>query len=78
MSCCGGQRSGTTRPATRDGISGHAAVTVAFVYTGQSSLTVIGGASGRAYRFSHPGCRLELDARDAPTAATVPALSRAP
>ena len=77
MSCCGGQRIGTTQPTMRDNVNGRATPTIAFVYTGRSSLTIVGGASGRAYRFAHPGCRLELDARDAPGAASVPALHRA-
>jgi len=76
MSCCGGQRSGTTHPAKRDSLNGRARSTIAFIYTGRSSLTVVGGASGRAYRFAYPGCQLELDARDAPGAAGVPKLRR--
>jgi hypothetical protein len=78
MSCCGGQRIGTTQPARRDSLNGRARPTVAFVYSGRSSLTVVGGATGRAYRFAHPGCGLELDARDAPGAASIPTLRRVP
>lgn len=78
MSCCGGQRIGTTQPARRDSSNGRARPRVAFQYTGRTSLTVVGGATGQAYRFAHPGCRLELDARDAPGAASIPALRRIP
>jgi len=77
MSCCGGQRLGTMRPVAHDSLKGRAASTIAFVYTGSSSLTVIGGATGRAYRFEHPGCSLALDARDAPGVAGIAVLRRA-
>jgi hypothetical protein len=40
-------------------------------------LTVVGGATGRAYRFAHTGCRLDVDARDAPGAAGIAVLERA-
>jgi len=76
MSCCGGQRLGTIRPATHDSLKGRPAPTIAFVYTGSSSLTMIGGATGRAYRFEHPGCSLALDARDAPSATGITVLRR--
>ena len=66
MSCCGGQRLGTAHPVTHESSRGRPAPTIPFVYTGSSSLTLVGGASGRAYRFAHPGCTLEVDTRDAP------------
>ena len=77
MSCCGGQRLGVSHPAPHESLKGRPVPTIGFVYTGSSSLTLVGGASGRAYRFSHPGCRLEVDARDAPGAAGIAVLRRA-
>jgi hypothetical protein len=53
------------------------APTIAFVYTGGSALTVVGGATGRAYGFAHNGCRLDVDARDAPGIAGIAVLRRA-
>lgn len=35
-----------------------------FVYDGDSTLTVRGAVSGTAYRFMHPGVRLEVAADD--------------
>ena len=35
-----------------------------FVYNGDSTLTVRGAVSGTAYRFMHPGVRLEVAADD--------------
>ena len=77
MSCCGGQRLGTSHPVPHKGLNGRGAPTIVFVYTGGSTLTVVGGATGRAYRFAHTGCRLDVDARDAPGAAGIAVLQRA-
>ena len=76
MSCCGGQRLGIAHPVAHESWKGRPVATIVFVYTGSSSLTLIGGASGRAYRFSHPGCALEVDARDAPGVAGIAVLQR--
>ena len=43
-------------------------------YEGRTGMTVIGPVSGRVYRFSSPGSRVELDARDASTVAAIPKL----
>ncbi len=77
MSCCGGQRLGIAHPVAHESLKGRPAATIVFVYTGSSSLTLIGGASGRAYRFAHPGCALDVDARDAPGVAGIAVLQRA-
>jgi hypothetical protein len=37
---------------------------VSFVYLGNTAMTVTGPVSGLEYRFSQPGSRLEVDARD--------------
>jgi hypothetical protein len=47
-----------------------------FVYIGRASLTVIGSATGRQYRFDGPGRRLKIDLRDAPGILTIRVLRR--
>ncbi|GGF23681.1 hypothetical protein GCM10011611_32220 [Aliidongia dinghuensis] len=37
---------------------------MAFVYIGNTALSVQGPVSGKAYRFDRPGARLEVDPRD--------------
>ena len=76
MSCCGGQRLGIAHPVAHESSRGRRVATIVFVYTGSSSLTLVGGASGRAYRFAYPGCALEVDARDAPGVACIAVLQR--
>jgi len=50
---------------------------VSFEYTGQTSLAVIGPITRAMYRFSAPGSRIPVDARDAPAVAAVPNVRRA-
>jgi len=47
---------------------------VCFEYGGRTSLTAIGGVTGRHYRFSQPGARVIVDPRDRPSLASVPNL----
>jgi len=47
---------------------------VRFSYIGRTGLTVIGGATGRRYRFARPGAALRVDPRDAPSLRHVPVL----
>ena len=86
MSCCGNQRSqvGETN-ATRmrvdpNGRNVHAPpppqVAVWFEYVGQTGMTVIGGVTGKAYRFDRPGSRVRVDLRDEPSLFAVPNLRR--
>ena len=75
MSCCGGQYRGTTRPVAHDR-SKERGATIAFVYVGRSSLSAIGGATGRCYRFGYPGCCLEVDVRDGPSLMAIDVLRR--
>ena len=77
MSCCGGQRLGIAHPVAHECLKGRPTATIVLVYAGSSSLTLVGGASGRAYRFAHPGCALEVDARDAPGVSGIAMLRRA-
>jgi hypothetical protein len=76
MPCCGGQRQGTIRPATDGSRRGRTPAPIGFVYIGDATLRVIGGATGRSYHFAYPGCRLEVHARDAPGLVSIPMLQR--
>jgi hypothetical protein len=78
MPCCGSNRTGQGHSASLDeevGISS-SSPSVMFVYVGRSTLNVIGGATGRQYRFDGPGSRLAVDRRDAPGLSAVPKLRR--
>jgi hypothetical protein len=75
MPCCGGQRQGMIRPVPIDSLR-RTPPPISFVYSGGSTLTVIGGATGRSYHFDYPGCRLEVHARDAPGLVSIPTLRR--
>jgi hypothetical protein len=83
MSCCGrrvtpagghgpGRAVGAvvpaaTRPAGRQSY-------VLFEYVGRTGMTVIGGVSGRRYRFDGPGARVAVDPVDRASLAAVPHL----
>ncbi len=80
MSCCGQRR---TQLSSNGKLASGANKVVAaptpvllFEYTGQTGMTVVGLATGRTYRFSKPGARGQIDARDARSIASVPNLSR--
>jgi hypothetical protein len=77
MPCCGGQRQGTIRPVAVDSLR-RTSAPITFVYMGDSTLKVIGGATGRSYHFDYPGCRLEVHARDAPGLVSIQMLRRVP
>jgi hypothetical protein len=62
-------RAAISRPLAGDQIA-------AFEYIGKTALTAIGPASGRHYRFSHPGAIVAVDARDSASLETVPNLRR--
>ena len=49
---------------------------IVFQYTGNTGMTVVGSATGQTYRFSAPGLRVQIDARDVPSLAGVPNLIR--
>lgn len=55
---------------------GVSATSTIFEYVGTSSLTVVGPASGRCYRFDGPGARLVVDPRDRDTLAHIRSLRR--
>ena len=79
MACCGQQRSALST-------SGHLAQPprgpsltspiVIYQYVGTTGLTVVGGATGRTYRFDGPGARAQVDTLDVRSLAGVPHLVR--
>lgn len=86
MSCCGSKRqsffSTSSSPAARSSFEAPAEriaapAAVFFINVGQTSLTAIGRATGRRYRFDAPGSRMGVDPRDAESLASVPGLKRA-
>lgn len=76
MTCCGqhpgstrGRRETTpTRPARMDWGEPR------FRYVGRTALTVVGGATGRRYRFPRPGFTARVDLRDRASLRRVPVL----
>ncbi len=67
MSCCGKNRtlSGMSGGSPSDRSTANRPRYEVFVeYTGRTALVVIGPVSGRYYRFTYPGARLPVDARD--------------
>lgn len=75
--CCGGARKGLGQVPTRGDVRGASvAASERFTYVGQTSVTVIGSATGRLYRFDGPGITLAVDRRDAYGLSAVPVLRR--
>ena len=67
MSCCGKARAaasgspGVSRPSALPGAS-H--MSIRFEYTGETSMMVIGPATGQRYHFSARGAQVRVDPRD--------------
>jgi hypothetical protein len=78
MPCCGSSRNslGHSAALNEDAKMATGPGPVIFVYLQGSVLNVIGGATGRLYRFNGLGCRLAVDRRDAPGLSAVPMLRR--
>lgn len=87
MSCCGKSRAQASQsgvptrtprfqPRVSSGISAPPIGTVAFEYTGNSRLTVIGPVTRARYEFHGHGARLNVDRRDSNSLATVATLKR--
>jgi hypothetical protein len=87
MSCCGKKREQIglaiqTRPVSLSTSGVDFSRTsvwhqvAAFEYVGKTALTAIRPASGRHYRFTHPGAIVEVDVRDSASLATVPNLRK--
>jgi hypothetical protein len=47
---------------------------VYFEYVGKTGMSAVGPATGKSYRFDHPGARVEVDSRDRLLLALVPNL----
>ena len=80
--CCG-RRSSLTGRGPAQTISGRPSPSgrfrqrrVLFQYTGATGLTAQGPITGVRYRFTGHGAVVSVDARDAPSLAAVPNLSR--
>lgn len=87
MSCCGksraqaGQPTGRTvamrvQPKLSVATTAPPFGTVAFEYTGDSRLTVIGLVTRTRYEFQGHGSRLNVDRRDSNSLSTLPTLQR--
>ena len=67
MSCCGKARtdaSGTPSVSRRPMTPGAINMKVRFQYTGETSMTVVGPATGQRYIFTAPGAQVRVDPRD--------------
>lgn len=70
MTCCGNKR----RAAVETQVPSHAPVE--FMYRGSTSLTAVGGVTGRLYWFEGRGARVRIHPRDATSLDGVPNLMR--
>jgi hypothetical protein len=81
MCNCGNKRSqyNKTNPASHPMASNASASSgnpkIKFMYTGHSSLKIIGNTSGRPYHFRYRGEVLEINAGDSSFMMTIPELS---
>jgi len=64
----------TALVGTGDARLQRAAATVEFAYVGRTALTAIGPVTGVSYRFTLPGARVHVDARDAASLQQIPVL----
>jgi hypothetical protein len=75
MSCCGKFRAqASASPAAPARTASYG--TVAFEYTGQTALSVVGPVTRTTYHFASPGARAFVDGRDSIPLATVRTLRR--
>jgi hypothetical protein len=82
--CCGGNRAAARAAAVAAGRGSAAAPSAAsaisvtteimFEYAGRESASITGPVSGRVYRFTGPGDRVRVDARDRPGLASMSVL----
>ena len=71
--CCGNTRRISASPRLSPPARGGTVLT----YTGRTALTVAGPSTGMVYRFTAPGARLRVDARDAVALRKIPVLRAA-
>jgi hypothetical protein len=80
MPCCGQSRAqvsaGGQVVSSANRVVPAPSTMIVFQYTGKTGMTVVGSGTGQTYRFSAPGLRVQIDARDAPSLAGVPNLIR--
>jgi hypothetical protein len=77
MSCCGKQRTNWKGESPRI-LQAQPVNTgvVYFRYVGSQTITVVGSATGRTYKFSGAGATVAADARDAPYIAGIPLMEQ--
>jgi hypothetical protein len=61
-------------PALRRPAAARPSQILLFEYIGDTAMTVFGGATRRRYRFSAPGARVQVDARDGSSLTSIPRL----
>jgi hypothetical protein len=71
--CCGNTRRISASPRLSPPARGGTVLT----YVGRTALTVAGPSTGMVYRFTAPGARLRVDARDAVALRKIPVLRAA-
>jgi hypothetical protein len=71
--CCGSTRRISASPRLSPPARGGTVLT----YVGRTALTVAGPSTGMVYRFTAPGARLRVDARDAVSLRKIPVLRAA-
>jgi hypothetical protein len=71
--CCGRTRRISAGPRLSRPARGGTELT----YVGRTALTVAGPSTGMVYRFTAPGARLRVDARDAVALGKIPVLRAA-
>jgi hypothetical protein len=71
--CCG-RNSQATNTVGGQAAAARSQSTAGAQYVGKTAMTVLGPVSGKIYRFSSPGERVELDRRDLTGLASVPKL----
>jgi hypothetical protein len=77
MSCCGKQRANWRGELPRIPRAHSVAPrAVYFRYVGNQTITVVGSATGRTYRFSGAGATTAVDPKDAPSIASVPLMTQ--
>lgn len=67
MSCCGKARAAASGPANvsrRPAVPGTMSKTVRFEYIGETSMIVVGPATGQRYQFTVRGAQVRIDPRD--------------
>src|SRR5687768_5834303 len=65
---------GPRGPVLRTPAAVRSSRTLLFEYVGDTALTVFGGATRLRYRFPQPGARVQVDARDGSSLASIPRL----